>query len=117
MTRTLLAALLAAGLSATASAQYPRPVYGTSHPSGTFNYNNPAYHGVYPPTGYYPGGVVSSTAYVNPGDTIPTTYITHYRSLPPEPVYVPAAPTVGYFYAETVWYGGYAQPVYRGRWR
>lgn len=106
MTRTLTAVLLVAGLAATASAQ--------SQPNGTFNFNNPVYHGVYPPTGYYPGGVVSSTAYVNLGDTIPTTYITHYRSVPPTPVYLPTVPTGGYFYTETVRYGGYAPPVYRG---
>jgi hypothetical protein len=120
MPRTLLAALLAAGLTAPVFAQHPQPASRPA-PTGTYNFNNPVYHGVYPPTGSYPGGVVSSHAYTNPGDTIPTTYITHYRATSPVPVYVPVVPVTGYTYTETVWYGGYAPPVYHGlgrvRWR
>jgi hypothetical protein len=114
MTRTLFATLLL--LAPTPLfAQWSRPLTrSATHPSGTYNYNNPVYHGVYPPTGSYPGGVVSSHAYTNPGDAIPTTYITHYRAAPP--VYVPV-PVTGYIYTETVWYGGYAPPVYPGRGR
>jgi hypothetical protein len=111
VTRSLTALLFAGALAAAASAQ--------SQPTGTYNYNNPLYHGVYPPTGYYPGGVVSEHAYTNPGDTVPTTYISHYRSLPPRPVYVQPVPVGGYLYTETVRYGGFAPPRYfgRGRWR
>ena len=127
MTRTLLAAIAAGAFVATASAQtYVTPVYPSSYRTawpgqgaGTYNYHNPLYHGLYPPTGYYLGGYVSSQAYTNAGDTIPTTYITHYRSLPVVEVpvvTVPVAPTV---YTEVRTYE-YYPPVYRsgrGRWR
>lgn len=130
MTRTLLAAVALIGLSAVAPAQtYVTPVYPSSYRTawpaqgtGTYNYNNPLYHGVYPPTGYYPGGYVSSHAYTNAGDRVPTTYISHYRSLPviEVPVVVPVmrVPAVE-TYTEIRTYG-YSPPVYRpgrGRWR
>lgn len=137
MTRTLLSAVALTGLAAVAAAQTTvTPVYPSAYrtawpnqPGGTFNYNNPLYHGVYPPTGYYPGGYVSSHAYTNAGDTVPTTYVSHYRRLPvvevpvietyvPVPTYTPVVET---YYSE---YRGYYPPVYssprlygRPRWR
>jgi hypothetical protein len=131
MTRTLLAVVALVGLTAAASAQtYVTPVYPSSYRTawptqraGTFNYNNPLYHGVYPPTGYYPGGYVSSHAYTNAGDTVPTTYVSHYRSLPVVEVPVVTVPVVQVPVVETyteVRGYGYYPPVYRsgrGRWR
>lgn len=131
MTRSLLAAVALVGLTTAASAQtVVSPVYPTyrpawaEQPGGTYNYNNPLYHGVYPPTGYYPGGYVSSQAYTNRGDTVPTTYVTHYRSLPvvEVPVVETVVPVVETRYTEVRGY--YPPPVYpypstRGRvwWR
>ena len=128
MTRTLLALLGLAGLTAAAHAQtYIRPVYPTPPPSawgrpdvGTYNYNNPLYHGVYPPTAVYPGGYVSSQSYTHLGSTVPTTYITHYSRWPVAemPVVRTYVPVVQAYYVEprSVYY----PPVYpssRGRWR
>ena len=103
-TRTLLALLGLAGLTAAAHAQmYVRQVYPSPSPSvwgrpdvGSYNHNNPLYQGVYPPTALYPGGYVSSQAYTNPGSTVPTTYIIHYGRVPVVPVpvvrtYMPVA--------------------------
>jgi hypothetical protein len=112
----LVAVLLAA---AAATAQPVRP--------GTYNYNDPVYRTVYPPTEVYPGGYVSSYAFSNPGDRVPTTYVTHYRSTPP--VVVPVMyyeeryhlPRPVVTYTESYSYRGYysrppvASP--RGRWR
>lgn len=132
MTRSLLAAVTLAGLTAVAPAQTlvtpvypssPRPAWPEQR-GGTFNYNNPLYHGVYPPTAYYPGGYVSSQAYTNPGDTVPTTYVTHYRSPPvvEVPVVETVVPVMETRYTELRGY--YPPPVYvypstrgRVRWR
>ena len=95
--------------------------------TGTYNYNDPVYRVMYPPTQVYPGGYVSSYAFSNPGDRVPTTYVTHYRSTPPvvvpvtyyeERYYLPP-PVVTY--TESYSYHGYYGPppvAYpRGRWR
>jgi hypothetical protein len=132
MTRTLFALFVLAGFAASAHAQtrvtpvYPSPDRSAwSRPDlGTYNYNNPLYHGVYPPTAYYPGGYVSSHAYTNPGSSTPTTYISHYRSMPVVETYVPVVetyvPVVQTYYSEVR--GSYyspppAYPYYRSRWR
>lgn len=92
--------------------------------SGTYNYNDPVYRVTYPPTQVYPGGYVSSYAFSNPGDRVPTTYVTHYRSSPP--VVVPVAyseeryylpPVVSY--SESYHYQGHygPSPRPRVRWR
>lgn len=99
-----------------------------SGPTGTYNYNDPVYHMAYPPTGVYPGGSVNSYAYRNPGDPVPTTYVSHYRRTPPvvvpvtyyeERYYLPP-PVVTYSESYT-YYGGpvaaYPTARLRGRWR
>ena len=127
MTRTLLTVLGLAGLTAAVDAQtLVRPVYPPSSSSawgradlGRYNFNDPLYHGVYPPTAVYPGGYVSSHSYTNPGSTVPTTYITHYRRLPVVAVPVVAVPVVETYYMEVR--GGYlpppVYPYYPGWWR
>lgn len=128
MIRTLSVLSVLAGLATSAHAQtrispvYPSPdrsAWGRSD-VGTYNYNNPLYHGVYPPTAFYPGGYVSSHAYTNPGSPIPTTYISHYRTLPvvEVPVVQTYVPVIQTYYSEV--HSGYYSPppyhYYRG-WR
>ncbi len=137
MTRTLLVLLGLAGLTAAAPAQtlvrpvYPPPAHSAwGRPDvGTYNYNNPLYHGVYPPTAFYPGGYASSQAYTNPGSAVPTTYITHYGRLPAVPViethytevrrvyYPPPVVETHYTEIRSVYYPPPVYPAYRGRWR
>lgn len=79
--------------------------------TGTYNFNNPIYRVTYPPTEVYPGGSVSSYSFTNPGDRVPTTYVSHYRSFPP-PVVLPVT-----YYEERYYLPPPVAYPQRPRWR